>query len=500
MLSVRSRLIAGTIVEVLIFALIVLGIVAATGRSDHYDDQVRLSLRRLSQSQAVAKNVGLEMDKADDLLASNGRMYDKVDYNRRVQMSFVVWEQLLRDNIDLSGDSPLGLRQKNSLARVEALRKTYSTIAAQVDEATAASDAGDYAKAVAIASVADNSYTRTFLPGLESVIASEQANASAADAQSRSATSTARYVPLILAPVGLIVIALVSIFLMRDITRSLNALKEGAKHLGGGDLDYVVETGRDDEFAEVAQAFNIMAADLKKASEELRQYAHTVSHDLKGPLSSVTLASGLLTEELEKSPACTQEGMPLVDLARMINDNVGNATDLITELLHLAEAGQFPAEVESVDVADVVKEILNEVRLEIRTSGVRVEAGGDLGTVRANRAQIYQLFANLFTNAIKYGAEKDPVITVSYLGRDESGTHLYSFRDNGPGVEGGIIDSVFEPFRKGERGGTGIGLATVEKIVTVYGGAITVRNDEGAVFDFTLQDWSEASQERGYSI
>ena len=64
MMSVRTRLVASTIIEFVIFVLIIAGIVISTGRSDRNDNQVRYSLRRLSEAQTAARNVGLEMDRA----------------------------------------------------------------------------------------------------------------------------------------------------------------------------------------------------------------------------------------------------------------------------------------------------------------------------------------------------------------------------------------------------------------------------------------------------
>ncbi|MHB8894632.1 MAG: sensor histidine kinase [Candidatus Geothermincolia bacterium] len=488
-MSVRTRLIGGTIVELLIFLLIILGIFVSTGQADRSDDQVRFTLSRLSQAQSAGKSAGLEIDKADDLIASGGTAFDPRDYNRQVQTAFITWENLLRESIDLSVDSSLGMRQQGVLSRVEALRKTYSSIAEQVDAAVALSTAGQSTQAVAVASSARAAYINTFLPGLDAVIESEQANAAAADAQSRSATNKARIVPLILAPVGLAIIAVISILLLREITSSVKVLKDGAVRLGRGDLDVVIDTGRNDEFNEVAEAFNTMAGELKRTQGELRQYAHTVSHDLKGPLSSAVLASSLLVEELEDNPQTTREGMRLDELARMVFENIGNATDLIDELLHLAEAGQFPTDVEDVDITRVVDQVIGEQKDGIEKKGIAVEKAEDLGCVRANHAQMYQLFSNLMSNAVRYSGGDSPVIEISRLESDDSGAHRFRFRDNGPGVDPEIIDEVFEPFLKGEDGGTGIGLATVHKIVSVYGGQVTVRNDGGAVFEFALKDW-----------
>lgn len=476
----------------LIFLLIVLGIAASTSRSDRGDEQIRYSLRRLSLAQDISKNAGLEMDRADRLIASGGIAGSEADYTRLVQDSFLSWAESLRDNINLSGDSSLGLRQKSALTRVEALRKKYSSIARQIDEAVEVSGSGDAARAVSIAAGARNLYMQAFLPGLDALVESEQANAAAADSISKSATSNARVIPLVLAPFGLVIIAVISFLILRDITGSLAILKEGAVRLGEGDLDVVIDTGGDDEFNEVADAFNQMAAELKHKTEELRQYAHTVSHDLKGPLTSVMLAGNLLIEELEPRGLCTREGMPLDELARMMNDNVGKSTAFIDQLLHLAEAGQTPSEVEDVRLSEVVEQVLEERRGDLEDRGIEIRVEGDLGTVLASPAHMYQLFANLVSNAIRYSTGESPVIVIACSGENDQGARAYRVSDNGPGIDPDIIDTIFEPFCKGEDGESGIGLATVAKIVSVYGGAITGRNEGGAVFEFTLKNWQDS--------
>ncbi len=494
-MSIRTRIIGGTIVELLIFLLIILGIVVSTGKADRSDDQVRLTLRRLSQAQVVEKGAAEEMGRANDLKASGGTSYEATDYNREVQRGFIAWEKSLLEAIDISGDSSLGLRQKNLLARVEALRKTYSTIAGRVDTAATASNAGRAAEAVELASAAEDLYENTFQPGLDAVIESEQANAAAADRQSRDATSRARNVTLVFAPAGLLIIAIIAFFFTREIATSFKALKEGAARFGSGDLDARIDIGSDDEFNEVASEFNRMAAELQRTTQELRQYDHTVSHDIKGPLASASLASGLLVEELAPKELRTSEGMPLSELADIIRRNIGNATVLIDELLLLAEAGQVPSEVEDVVVSEVVARSLSEHRPEIERKRIDVRVEEDLGTVRANPAQIYQLFSNLISNAVKHSAPSEPTFEIAYLGTAGDGAHSYRIRDNSAGIDPALLEHVFEPFTKGERGGTGLGLATVRKIVSVYGGAVTARNDGGAVIEFTLKDWNEGPED-----
>jgi len=493
-MSVRTRLVVSTIIEFVIFALIIGGILIATDTASRSDDQVRFSLQRLAQAQSVAKNAGLELDLADELRITGGvSSHTARDFNKAVAESFALWMASLRENIKVSGKSTLGTWQAGELIRVEALKKEYESVSATLDSALRASAAGDNAAAASQAALAKEAYTNTFLPGLERAVSSEQAKAASADTESKSAANTARVVPLVLAPLGLIAVAIISFLLMRDITRSLTALKDGAVQMGKGNLDVVIDTGRADEFKEVGDAFNRMAADLKRTTDELRQYAHTVSHDLKGPLSSVLLASGLLAEQIEAPPGKELDMLRMGELSRIVRDNTGRAVDLIDELLTLAEAGQVPGSASFVDVSGTISQILDERAGGIQDRGISIEVGTDLGFVRANPAHVYQIFSNLIGNAIKYGSNEKPVLRIDYLGDDEDGAHRYQVRDNGPGVDPEDIDHVFEPFYKGEEGGTGIGLATVQKIASVYGGAASVRNEGGAVFEFTLRDWKPAT-------
>ena len=226
--------------------------------------------------------------------------------------------------------------------------------------------------------------------------------------------------------------------------------------------------------------------ELRRVNVELEGYAHTVSHDLKGPLTAIELAATLF-EELLKEPITDETRGKLTEIAESLDLSVVESTDLIEDLLALAEAGQVPRDITDVDVADVVSRILEEKAGDLKEKNIKVKVSEDLGHVMAKRTQIYQLFTNIIGNAIKHCRSEAPVIEVSHLG-DDDGAHRYLVRDNGEGIPPGDLDSVFEPFFKGKSGGTGIGLATVAKIVNVYEGSIRAYNEDGACFEFTICD------------
>ena len=225
--------------------------------------------------------------------------------------------------------------------------------------------------------------------------------------------------------------------------------------------------------------------EIKRINTELEGYAHTVSHDLKGPLSGIMLCMEMLADSLEGVD--TGDAWETSEIVAIIDRNARNAQGRINDLLALAESGQEPRETSPVDVGEVVEGILGERSHEIKEKGIEVDVSGDLGTVIGNPTQVRQVFSNLVRNAIRYNDSEDPVIRISHLGDDEDGGHRYLVRDNGPGIPREIIDQVFLPFTRGESGDTGIGLSIVERVVKVYGGQIRAYNDNGACFEFVLR-------------
>lgn len=224
---------------------------------------------------------------------------------------------------------------------------------------------------------------------------------------------------------------------------------------------------------------------LKRANVELRGYAHTVSHDLKSPITSLSLALDLIREMLGKE-AAGRHGPEIFETIEIAERGLGRANNLINDLLMLAEEGG-PRDCYPVSVNEKVKEIVAENKTRISKESVKVIPDADLGEVFANPTHMYQLFANLIKNSLAYNDSEDPVIEIKKL-PGEGGAHRFLIRDNGPGISDDIIKSIFVPFTRTGDGGTGLGLAIVEKIVKAYGGEIKAFNDNGACFEFTLED------------
>lgn len=237
---------------------------------------------------------------------------------------------------------------------------------------------------------------------------------------------------------------------------------------------------------EVAERERI-GLELEKANTELNMFAHTVSHDLKGPLSAIG-ASARLVIHMNSMPNNAELESNIDELLWMVVRNVEKADRLIEDTLVLAEAGQVPQDVRAVDISSVVSRVLRERSALIEERSIAVEVDGDLGSVVADPTHMYQLFSNLISNAVEHNSNPLPRICLSRL--DTGGEcRKYQVRDNGEGIAPGEIENLFKPFVRSGAGSTGIGLSIVDRIARVYGGEVSVRNDGGACFEVSIHDF-----------
>jgi len=229
--------------------------------------------------------------------------------------------------------------------------------------------------------------------------------------------------------------------------------------------------------------------ELKRINRELEGYAHTVSHDLKGPLTSTVLAASTM-EKMMNASGLLESKPEIGDLLGVIDRNVWKSASLIDDLLSLAEAGQVPKDVQDVDINEIVERIIDENAMSIEERAMKIEIGENLGMIVASPTHLYQLFTNLISNCIRHCDSEHPMVKVERLDDNEAGEYRYLVRDNGSGIPEKDLANIFAPFFKGSSGGTGIGLATVEKITKLYGGKVRAYNDGGACFEFTIADYS----------
>ena len=227
----------------------------------------------------------------------------------------------------------------------------------------------------------------------------------------------------------------------------------------------------------------LSAQRLARSNEDLRQFAHAASHDLRSPLRTVNAMTGLLARRYKGKLDGEAD-----ELIGFITGGMTRMDSLISDLLAFSEIGEVDVAQEHVSMELAVKEALTNLHSALEESGA-VVTQGELPAVIAHKTQLVQVVQNLIGNAIKYRSERPVVIDVSATrGNSE---WVFAVRDNGIGIDPKYATEVFGAFRRlhgSEYPGNGIGLATCKKIVARYGGRIWVESEVGcgSTFFFTL--------------
>ncbi|HZH04403.1 MAG TPA: response regulator, partial [Myxococcaceae bacterium] len=236
---------------------------------------------------------------------------------------------------------------------------------------------------------------------------------------------------------------------------------------------------------ELAETRAALLAEVNAKNEELEAFSYSVSHDLRAPLRAILGFSRILEDE--HGAALSADAKDL--LARVLAAG-HRMSQLIDDLLKLARLGRQDMHRQTVELDAVVQEIAEELRggsperkVELVVSGP-VRASGDPRLLRA-------ALENLVGNAWKYTRDQ-PHPKVEFGATEEDGVTVYFLRDNGAGFDMAYAGRLFSPFQRLHRAdefeGTGVGLATVKRIIHRHGGRIWAKSSPGAgaTFSFTL--------------
>lgn len=216
---------------------------------------------------------------------------------------------------------------------------------------------------------------------------------------------------------------------------------------------------------------------LEHSNEDLKQFAYVASHDLKEPLRMINSYTNLLQRRYMES--FDESGKEFMNY---IIDAVGRMETLLDDLLDFSRAGTQPAPTSYLSTQDVMVMVEANLRhrLELLNATLIIK-NENLPSVKAHRTQMIQLLQNLVSNGMKFKGEKDPIVEVDCMKKDNR--FIFSVKDNGIGISKENLEKVFEMFRRlhtrEEYEGTGIGLATCKRIVTTWGGDIWVESEEG---------------------
>ncbi len=272
------------------------------------------------------------------------------------------------------------------------------------------------------------------------------------------------------------------------LSRPIDDLIEVTNRVAAGDLNTQSDTKAKDEIRQLVEAFNAMIRDLRENREKLlvaerlaawREVARQVSHEIKNPLTPIQLALYRLKQRLPES-ITSQEA---------VRESLQSIEEELASFKHLAD--EFSA-FARLPRAELKPENLNAIvqttaRLyEETSSGARLELqlAPELPERLLDREQIKRLLNNLIKNAMEACPRRNAIIRISTLRADEKARLEIS--DNGPGLSPEARSHLFEPNFTTKRGGSGLGLVMVKRIVEEHGGMITVHGEEGQGTTFVI--------------
>ena len=295
----------------------------------------------------------------------------------------------------------------------------------------------------------------------------------------------------------------VGLWIYRSIAVPLVKLKKATKNIKEGNLDFVLEVEGNDEFSQLCQDFEEMRKRLKESTEEKilmdkenKELISNISHDLKTPITAV---KGYV-EGIMDGVADTPEKMDRY--VRTIYNKTNEMDHLINELTFYSkiDTNRIPYTFSKLNVEDYFSDCAEELGLEMESRGIElvyanyVEKGVQ---VIADGEQIRRVIHNIVSNAIKYMEKPRGIIQLRVKAVGDF--IQVEIEDNGKGIAAKDLPYIFDRFyrtdvsRNSSKGGSGIGLSIVKKIMEDHGGKVwaTSRLGIGTIMYFVLRKYQE---------
>lgn len=295
----------------------------------------------------------------------------------------------------------------------------------------------------------------------------------------------------------------VGLWIYRSIATPLVKLRKATRNIKDGNLDFVLDVEGTDEFSELCRDFEEMRRRLKESAEEKiildkenKELISNISHDLKTPITAV---KGYV-EGIMDGVADTPEKMDRY--VRTIYNKTNEMDHLINELTFYSkiDTNRIPYTFSKLNVEDYFSDCAEEIGLELETRGIQLCYANYVDRsvqVIADGEQIRRVIHNIIGNAIKYMDKAKGVIQIRV--KDVGDFVQVEIEDNGKGIASKDLAYIFDRFyrtdvsRNSSKGGSGIGLSIVKKIMEDHGGKgwATSREGIGTIMYFVLRKYQE---------
>jgi signal transduction histidine kinase len=281
---------------------------------------------------------------------------------------------------------------------------------------------------------------------------------------------------------------LISLFLAYRISTRIMAMVKMANTIASGNYEVQTADKGKDELSQLANSLNHMAEVLsenirllQRKNEELDQFAHIVSHDLKAPLRGIDNVITWIEEDHS-----TELPPKISEYIQLIKGRLLRAENMIRGILMYARVGKQNPEREYINLNALLQDTAENLMIR---PGLRLEIQDNLPEIYSEKIPLQQVLSNLISNAIKYHDKPQGYIKV-YL-KSSVDHYIFFVEDNGPGISKAYHEKIFVIFQtlqeRDSFESTGVGLAIVKKILDDRKQRITVTSEpeQGTIFSFT---------------
>ena len=317
------------------------------------------------------------------------------------------------------------------------------------------------------------------------------------------------FIEMFVAGVSILVITgvFMTMWIYRSILKPLGKLQEATMKIRDGNLDFTLEVENEDEIGKLCQDFEEMRIRLKESQEEKVQYDRenkelisNIAHDLKTPITAIKGYAEGIMDGVASSPE------RLDKYIRTIYNKANDMDRLIDELTFYSkiDTNKIPYTYSKINVSQYFRDCVEEVGLEMESKGIELgyfNYVDDSVVVIADAEQMKRVVNNIIGNSVKYLDKKKGIINIRI--KDVGDFIEVEIEDNGKGIAPKDLPNIFERFfradssRNSAKGGSGIGLSIVKKIIEDHGGKIWATSKEGigTEIHFVLRKYQEVVQE-----